>query len=250
MAQIPVMLSCPRHGCRLELSFGTLGTFLAWDDDAIGIHDDPAQARPVTAAIAAMDRRTQEALTTGQVTLPRRQVHAGVWFRLLRTLIDELDTPPSLVRSGPRRGLNRVWEQLGHSGRPMKKWELYEHQAWERQQLLLEAASVALQQVDAGLLIAWGTLGGLLTREPFRPVPDGNRPPPPSAWQTFLAELEIAIEQGRSDPDAACRLLLSLTALCYTQKCFDDIRGDLIAAGVQEQFLPIFAEARSGQTLI
>jgi hypothetical protein len=45
-----------------------------------------------------MDRRTGEALTTGIVTLPRRPVHAGLWFRLLRTLLDEVNTPTSLVR--------------------------------------------------------------------------------------------------------------------------------------------------------
>lgn len=45
-----------------------------------------------------MDRRTHEGITTGTVTLPRRPVHVGVWFRLLRTLLDEVNTPTSQLR--------------------------------------------------------------------------------------------------------------------------------------------------------
>ncbi|MCT1464718.1 hypothetical protein [Corynebacterium sanguinis] len=40
--------------------------------------------------VSVMDERTWQALTIGYVDLPRRRVHAGIWFRLLRTIIDEL----------------------------------------------------------------------------------------------------------------------------------------------------------------
>lgn len=40
--------------------------------------------------LATLDRYTAQALTTGQVTLPGRTVHAGAWFRLLRSLLDEV----------------------------------------------------------------------------------------------------------------------------------------------------------------
>ena len=64
------------------------GRFLGWEN---------ADAAPRTAsdAIAAMDRRTWQALTTGYAALQRRRVHAGLWFRLLRTLLNELNTPLS-----------------------------------------------------------------------------------------------------------------------------------------------------------
>jgi hypothetical protein len=91
------MLSCPLHGCWLESYWGVPGRFLGWEN---------ADAAPRTAsdAIAAMDRRTWQALTTGHVELPRRRIHAGLWFRLLRTLLDELNTP--LSRAEPARGIS------------------------------------------------------------------------------------------------------------------------------------------------
>ncbi len=77
VSQIPLTISCPVHGCRLEATFGSLGTFIAWQD---------ADMVPTTAGphVTAMDRRTHEGLTTGTVTLPGRPVHVGVWLRLLR----------------------------------------------------------------------------------------------------------------------------------------------------------------------
>ena len=90
--KLPLMLSCPLHGCWLESYWGVPGRFLGWEN---------ADTAPRTAsdAIAAMDRRTWQALTTGHVELPRRRIHAGLWFRLLRTLLDELNTPLSHVRN-------------------------------------------------------------------------------------------------------------------------------------------------------
>jgi hypothetical protein len=80
--KLPLMLSCPQHGCWLESYSGVPGQFLGWEN---------ADAAPRTAsdAMVAMDRRTWQALTTGYVELPRRRIHAGLWFRLLRTLLDE-----------------------------------------------------------------------------------------------------------------------------------------------------------------
>jgi hypothetical protein len=56
--KLPLMLSCPLHGCWLESYWGVPGWFLGWEN---------ADAEPRTAsdAIAAMDQRTWQALTTG-----------------------------------------------------------------------------------------------------------------------------------------------------------------------------------------
>jgi hypothetical protein len=71
------------------------------------------EQRQASAPISAMDRRTWQALTTGYVELPRRRVHAGLWFRLLRTLLDELNTPISLCGSYGE-AIRYVWERCGH----------------------------------------------------------------------------------------------------------------------------------------
>lgn len=52
---------------------------------------------------------------TGHVQLPRRRIHAALWFRLLRSLLEELDTPisrcgagASALRAGPHT--DRVYD--------------------------------------------------------------------------------------------------------------------------------------------
>src|SRR5260370_7047650 len=60
------------------------------------------QPVPVDEPLATLDRYTYEGLITGRVTLPGRSVHVGVWFRLLRSLLDE---PPLTLttRTSPAR---------------------------------------------------------------------------------------------------------------------------------------------------
>jgi hypothetical protein len=72
--KLPLMLSCPLHGCWLESYWGVPGRFLGWENA-------DAAPRPANDAIATMDRRTWQALTLGYVELPRRRIHAGLWFR-------------------------------------------------------------------------------------------------------------------------------------------------------------------------
>jgi hypothetical protein len=108
--KLPLMLSCPLHGCWLESYWGVPGRLLGWE------HADAAP-RTANDAIVAMDRRTWQALTLGYVALPRRRIHAGLWFRLLRTLLDEMNTP--LSQCGTCAGSIRyVWERCGHRHRP------------------------------------------------------------------------------------------------------------------------------------
>ena len=69
---------------------------------------------PASEPVAVMDRRTHEGITTGTVTLPRRSVHVGVWFRLLRTLLDEVNTPTSQLRCQlSKQALRQIWQTAG-----------------------------------------------------------------------------------------------------------------------------------------
>lgn len=77
MWRLPLLRSCPEHGCLLEPCLGLPGTLIWPGDDQ--------RPRDATATVQAMDRRTHEGITTGRVQLPRRPVRAAVWFRLLRT---------------------------------------------------------------------------------------------------------------------------------------------------------------------
>ena len=139
--KLPLMLSCPLHGCWLESYWGVPGRFLGWEN---------ADAEPRTAsdAIAAMDQRTWQALTTGHVELPCRRIHAGLWFRLLRTLLDELNTP--LSACGTCAGYPRqVWEGCGHPLRAGQSlWRPYETLNPVVRLQMLEAAATAISLIE------------------------------------------------------------------------------------------------------
>ena len=72
---------------------------------------------PAGEPLATLDRYTYEALITGRVTLPGRSVHAGVWFRLLRSLLDEVSLAPTTCNTHARATLERVWQAVGRPGR-------------------------------------------------------------------------------------------------------------------------------------
>ena len=77
---IPILLTCPIHRCRL----------VSAADPTASYHEPPP-----TPAVTAMDTYTWQALTTGRVTLPGETIPARVWFRLLRTIIDEITDLPA-----------------------------------------------------------------------------------------------------------------------------------------------------------
>jgi hypothetical protein len=163
------MLSCAEHDCRLKLE----------PDVAIArLTGQPLTPELVSAPVAAMDGRTDEGLTTGQVTLPPRTVHVGVWLRLLRRLLHELSVPVSrLGRS--RAAIERIWQEVGRPIRAgLNIWRPYEQLDRQRQEALLEAAALALALIEAGEVTASGTLAPLLIQEPDRPVYAGDSPDP------------------------------------------------------------------------
>lgn len=231
VSQLPLTLSCPTHGCRLEPTFGLPGTFYSWESPSLVPTIAPA-------AVAAMDRRTHEGLGTGDVSLPGRSVHVGAWFRLLRTVLDELSTPLSALRTESRRSIRSVWQMVGHPIRAgMGLWCPYEALAWHRQQVMLEAAATALYLIETGEIKARGTLAPLLALEPDVPVPGGT-PPPRNHWQDAMDAAAEALALAQRDRNAARQLLATLTAFTRTEKSFQRIRDDLLFAGVPDDYLP------------
>jgi hypothetical protein len=80
--RLALMSGCVEHGCQLEDAI-QVGA-------SVRIGSPPPGPVPLDEPEAAVDRYTYQALTTGRVGLPGRTVHAGIWFRLLRSLLDEL----------------------------------------------------------------------------------------------------------------------------------------------------------------
>ena len=245
ISQLPLTLSCPQHGCHLEPTFGGLGAFVAWEKQG-------TRARAAPAAVVVMDARTHDALRTGTVTLLRRSVHVGVWFRLLRTLIDELCAPVSVLRTRSHRRVRRIWHTTGHPVRAgmVAPWRPYEALSWPKQQMLLEAAAATLDLIETGEVTAHGSLAPLLTREPYRPV-HGGVPPVPRPrdyWQEIRDAMNKAIALAQEDPVAAQQLMSTLSALTRSEATFQRVRDDLIVLGIPGDHLPrTLAEQRARQ---
>lgn len=229
---VPLMLSCPVHYCRIELHDGPLGYHDFW-------HTSPGgpEPRPVGEAIRSMDQRTWRALTTGAVELPRHRVHAGTWFRLLRTLLDELGTP--LVECGAAGRLTReVWQRTGHRFRAGQSvWRPYEELTPDKQRDTLEAAATAMSAMESGTLIGRGDGAGLFLPETDVSI-DPGRPRQEVAtsvvlWQKAMDSLHAVVEEARHDPDSARRFFDLMTAYRRDDdKVLQRVRNDFTELGI------------------
>ncbi len=147
--KLPIMLSCPLHGCRLRPCISPSSNYLYWEGEE-------QMDWLVTKEILAMDIRTWQALTTGKVDLPCRSIHAGVWFRFLRNLLNELTLP--LSRTPKYSAIIRhIWDRCGYPVRAgLSIWKPYEHLPLQRQMQTLEAAATAITMIEEGGLISPG----------------------------------------------------------------------------------------------
>ncbi|MGY0063749.1 TniQ family protein [Streptomyces sp. LZ34] len=229
--RLPLMTGCIEHGCRLEEAAAV--------DAALALgHEGPGPTQ-LAEPLATVDRYTYEGLTTGRVTLPGRTVHAGVWFRLLRSLLDEVSLSLTGRSSHGRAMLEHVWEATGREQRAgLTTWRPYEYLAPEVQEAMLHAAGTALNLAAKGTVIACGRLASTLRPEQ-RHVYDGDRPAPHrSSWQEAMDQIETALALARTDRDAARQLLILLTLGCRTINRFEEERAFLFGAGVPADFLP------------
>ncbi|MEZ2390198.1 TniQ family protein [bacterium RCC_150] len=182
--KLPLLLSCPEHGCLLEPCVGIPGDFLI-----LAPKDSPPGNPSV--AVRAMDSLTWQAVTNGCVDLPRRAVHAGTWFRLLRTIIDELSGPLSQWRSRTN-DLRRMWEECNRPVRGgITRWQPFEDATWEKQTHLLTGAAQAIAAMKSGNMTGRGASAYLFLPEPERPIDDGT--PPGSHAKTATTALQAAV---------------------------------------------------------
>ena len=184
---------------------------------------DKPEPQPAPPMVLAMDQRTNDAFLVGAVALPQRKVYAGVWFRLLRTLLDELQTPLSHV---PRhaRILRSVWSTLELPPRGGQSvWRPYEQLDWPLQQQLLHAAAAAIAMIENDTIHPAGTHAALLLPEPEQTAGYGRVQPgrakrahlesdtPHNYWKAAVDSLNEVIVLARIDPDTAETLYQLLT---------------------------------------
>jgi TniQ len=236
LGRLPLMVSCPEHGCRLEET-----TIV---DIEMALHGRPPTSVPVAEPLIALDRYTHQALLTGRVSLPGRSVHAGVWFRLLRSLLHEVSLSPSTAGRRDGRTLELIWHTAGHPVRAgLRTWQPYEQLPWPIQEAMLHAAAAALQLAADGRITARGVLGSAIQPSALSRVYEGDPPSPfRTAWIDFAAAAQEALDQARTDPDGARRLLALLTMSSRTREAQEREIGFLRDNGVPAGFLPGAAE--------
>ena len=233
--KLPLMLSCPLHGCWLESCWGVPWRFLGWEN---------AEAAPRMASppIVVMDRRTWHALTTGSVELPRRRIHAGLWFRLLRTLLDELNTP--LSQCGAHAGyIRHVWESCGHPLRAGQNlWRPYEVLAPAVQLQMLEAAAIAIDLIESKVLSPHGEQATLFQSEPQTGFTNGlpmvkRKQEPVNHWQQAIKAIDAAIVEARHNPDTARSLFALASYGRRDPAALEQLRATFAKEGIAPEFL-------------
>lgn len=228
--RLALVSSCAEHRCRLRDASEVRTSVVLGRD----IHPEPLKGPR-----AALDRYTYQALTAGRVALPGRTVHAGVWFRLLRALLDEVSLAASTQNAHGKDVLQQIWQETGHPERAgLNVWRPYEHLGDEVREAMLDAAAIALQLAADGLITARGRLGSAL-QTPLYSVYDGDEPSPlQRAWQDAMDSWEEALTQARTDPATARQLLGLLTGGCRTLDGFEKERASLYDLGIPANFLP------------
>lgn len=223
--QLPLMISCVEHGYRLENRV---------DLEVALALDRPPPMVPVEEPVATMDRYTYEALTTGVVALPGRTVHAGAWFRLLRSLLNELSLATTNLNFHGRTTLELVWRATGGEQRAgLAAWRPFEQLDWPIQETMLRAAATALALAADGRIFARGVFGRALRPTAHQPVYEGDRPPP-----DLNAMMDEVLAEARRDRAAARQLLTVLTFSCRSLLRFEDERAYLLSLGVPAEFIP------------
>ncbi|MBB4099628.1 hypothetical protein GGR46_003200 [Sphingomonas kyeonggiensis] len=236
--KLPLMLSCPHHGCWLETYHGSPGLFTSWEDPN-------CTPRPASDTIAAMDRRTWQALTAGYVDLSRRRIHAGVWFRLLRTLIEELITPLSQCYEFAGH-IRYVWEQSGQPLRAGQRiWRRFENLALNVQLRTLEVAATAIYLLENRVLQPMGAQASLFVPERRTEFTNGLPAAAREAaeiarWDDAITVINDAIADARHNPDTA-RFLYTLAACGYPRnpESVERLLGYFDELEIPREFLPL-----------
>ncbi|WP_252342212.1 TniQ family protein [Rhodococcus sp. 14-2483-1-2] len=236
--QYPMLTSCTKHLCRLEFCTVIPGRLIFWERTPAG-SDDHAPPLPVPAAVAEIDRRSVAALTNGSVELGVGRVHAAVWFRLLRTVVDEVVTP--LIHAGWwARGLRAIWESTGRS-RPLQTSRVpFENLSWDGQAAVLAAAATAIIAVENDQIFAGGADACLLQPRPYEPVDPGTAPTRShfqarahSAWDDVVAAIDAAVAEARVNSDAARSLFGFARTGCRTEDDVDELAYAFLELGIR-----------------
>ncbi|WEX12208.1 TniQ family protein [Chelativorans sp. AA-79] len=157
------MASCPEHGVLLQ----------AASPAEQSEYPVPQEA---AAELASLDGLTLQAITKGRVQLPGgRNVHGGLWLRVLRGVIDEI-CRPRRMKDPARPKIEAAWAAAGLPYRhAVGRWGIYEKLGRLERANVLKVAALALQpliragfkpvKISAGPSVTGASRAGVLSRD-------------------------------------------------------------------------------------
>jgi hypothetical protein len=194
----PFILTCGKHPIMLRTAKvynGKFGSFC--DNDEYSAPD----------SVIAMDRKSYQALNTGEVSLFTRKINCGLWFRMLRRIIHEISIPPH--RCGQKQGkvLKEVWRYSGYRKEHiLSKWKAFEDLSCSKQQILLTTASHAIALLEKELIVPYGKWGYLFSPQEFDPAHSGKKEYNP--LRDAVIEMKRLLELAKEDRQIAIDLFL------------------------------------------
>ncbi len=226
--RLPLVRTCSTHRRWLQRYTGDYANPI-WEDD-------PAPASGPGVAVLKMDSYTHHGLHNGWVELPQRRVHAAVWFRLLRTLINEVSSTRKYWRFNIGE-LHQVWDSTGYKVRAGEmRWKPYETLRWITQAKMLEAAAITIELLQAKTVMGVGAdTSVFVPEELLRDYDSGpvNRAPAlhrPS--MTFNEAAEEAIAAAKEDPAEAQQLFNFLVIGCMTPQAVERVLDNFVELGI------------------
>ncbi|MBP2233489.1 hypothetical protein J2847_006830 [Azospirillum agricola] len=190
--------------------------------------EDPA----ITVAlpeVVALDQLTWQAVEDGVVDLPYRRVHGGMWLRLLRTLLDELNVVGKNLGQY-RRVVAPIWRAQGLEFRQGFRfhWQPFEEMTSERQVSLLHLAAVAVDLLRNKRIKAAGVHAQLFQRLPI----SGSDLPSVAQIPSIAEVARKVVAVAQKDPAQAIALYHFLLSVKRTHEHKDKIDRLFLDIGI------------------
>jgi len=151
--RFPWMMSCPIHKLLLErgmfYSLQPRKMRFSFYKDYNCNYNNSDVTQPLD-DLYAMDAITLQAVTKGVVELPSGNLHGGVWLRILRTLIEELNSLVKTIGRKNRSLMIPFWQELDSFVKArFIKYNIFEQCDYKRQLKLMLVAALVFKAIFA-----------------------------------------------------------------------------------------------------